>query len=106
MDLVSGISVFLTRYLLQFTVLGVLVLRKREPNLKRSIYTTIRVIFDCNRPYKVIAMAPIVFSSVAALLVFRGLVSAPLQAALAALFTIVCILLYYLARRDGTLLRI
>jgi hypothetical protein len=97
---------FWTVYLLQFTVLGVLILRKREPNLKRSAFTAMRVISDRNRPYKVITMAPIVFSSVAGLLVFRGLASAPLQAALAALFTMACILLYYLARRDGALLRI
>jgi hypothetical protein len=52
------------------------------------------------RPYKVITIAPVMFSSVAVLLVLRGLVSAPWQALFAVIFTMAGLALYYAALVD------
>ncbi|KAK7204573.1 amino acid permease [Myxozyma melibiosi] len=63
------------------TVLGVIVLRIRQPELER--------------PYKTFITTPIMFCCVALFLISRGIFSAPLQALFTALFVIAGIPIYY-----------
>ncbi|KAK9451913.1 amino acid permease-domain-containing protein [Limtongia smithiae] len=65
-----------------FTVLGVIVLRVREPGLER--------------PYKTFILTPVAFCCVALFLISRGVFSAPVEAAFAALFVAAGVPIYYL----------
>ncbi|KAJ8100787.1 amino acid permease-domain-containing protein [Lipomyces tetrasporus] len=69
-------------YLFYFlTVLGVIVLRAREP--------------DLDRPYKTFILTPITFCCVALFLISRGVFSAPLEASFVALFVMAGVPIYY-----------
>lgn len=63
------------------TVLGVIVLRVRQPDLER--------------PYKTFILTPILFCCVALFLISRGIFSAPLQAVFTALFISIGAPIYY-----------
>ncbi|KAK9476999.1 amino acid permease-domain-containing protein [Lipomyces japonicus] len=69
------------------TVLGVIVLRVREPQLER--------------PYKTFITTPILFCCVALFLISRGIFSAPMEALFAALFVLLGIPIYYLRAGGG-----
>ena len=75
------------------TVLGVIVLRVRDPNLERL--AVILVDID-ERPYKVFITTPVIFCCAAVFLLSRGVFQAPLQALFAAAFIVVGIPLYYI----------
>ncbi|KAK9350950.1 amino acid permease-domain-containing protein [Lipomyces doorenjongii] len=69
-------------YLFYFlTVLGVIVLRAREPDLER--------------PYKTFILTPIMFCCVALFLISRGIFSATLEASFVALFVLAGVPVYY-----------
>ncbi|KAK9465249.1 amino acid permease-domain-containing protein [Lipomyces arxii] len=63
------------------TVLGVIVLRFRQPDLER--------------PYKTFILMPIMFCCVALFLISRGVFSAPMEASFAALFVLAGVPIYY-----------
>jgi solute carrier family 7 (L-type amino acid transporter), member 9/15 len=65
----------------QTTVLGVLILRRREPDLER--------------PFRVPLIMPLIVCCAAFLSAFRGIFSAPIQGLCAAIFTAVEVGIYY-----------
>ena len=74
-------------------MLGVIVLRVRDPKLERSHFT---LSHTDNRPYKVFITTPIIFCCAALFLLSRGVFQAPLQALFAAAFIVVGVPLYYI----------
>jgi len=78
---------------LQITVLGVIVLRVKEPKLER--YCLLFFSIDSS-PYKVFIATPVIFCCVALFLLTRGVFSAPLQALFAAAFIFAGVPLYYI----------
>lgn len=74
-------------------MLGVIVLRVREPKLERL--TILWRSRGNNRPYKVFITTPIIFCCAALFLLSRGVFSAPLQAMFAGVFILAGVPLYY-----------
>jgi amino acid transporter len=79
---------------LQLTVLGVLVLRRREPELER--YPSKGAMSAKTRPYKTNSLFPILFSCASFFLLVTGLFSYPFEASFAVIFIAAGTPIYYL----------
>ena len=84
-NLTTGIAGYIFLFL---TVFGVLILRVRQPSLKR--------------PYRVIIWAPIFFSLLSAFIIVRGLIFAPIQGSLLVVLMIVGGIVHFYKRMGYT----